>query len=453
MDYLSKRKGYKRMLLEKLPFFLLTVLFVYIGVIGQSEGGALNSNDEIPFIKRPFIACYGLVMYSVKTLIPSNLSAFYPYPSIVHLPWYIYASSIPVIGSVIYILKQWKRKPVLVFGSFFFMISIFPVSQIIPFGTAIIADRYTYLPYLGIFFLFAFYFEKLIEKQPFNPLLKKGLLFLFGGYIIVLGGATLNRSKVWKNDDTLWTDVLKEYPNNYFALGNLGDYWFNEGNDFKALDYYNRTIELEGRYFMAYNNRGVIYQGRGDSARAIVDFNKAIELKKYPKAYINKGVLLFQQGNNLRAIEAFKKGLELDEKYALAWFNLGNVYYKIGELDLALESFNEAEGLGYQHIYLYLLRADIYNSKEMEDLVFLELQKGLEIYPNNEDGLIELSKFYLRARKMEEALLQINKTIEIYSKGKKGEAYYLRSIIYNEIKELELSKADLLRAKELGYSI
>jgi len=453
MDYLSKRKDYKKMFLEKVPFFLLTILFVYVGVTGQSEGGALNSNAEIPFIIRPFIACYGLVMYCVKALVPSNLSAFYPYPSISDLPWYIYASSIPVVGMIVYIVKQWRRKRVLVFGSVFFMVSIFPVIQIIPFGHAIMADRYTYIPYLGLFFLIAYYFEKLINKVSINPNFRRGLLLASGAYVVLLGLISHNRSKVWENDDTLWTDVIEHYPNSYFALGNLGNYWFNQGDNNKALGYYNSTIEIEERYFMAYNNRGLIYQAKGDTARAILDYNKAIQLKRYPKAYINKGVILFQQGNNFRAIEAFKQGIELDESYALAWFNLGSVYYRIGKLDLALESFNHAERLEYKHIYLFLLRADLYNSKGMEKEALQELEKCLEIYPNNEDGLIELGKLYIRTGKMKEAFLQINKTIDLYPEGKHGEAYYLRSVIYKELKEFDMSEVDLIRAKELGYSV
>ena len=453
MDYLSDRKDYKKMFLEKIPFFLLTILFVCLGIAGQNDGGALNSNDEIPFIIRPFIACYGLIMYCVKALVPSSLSAFYPYPSISYLPWYIYASSIPVIGVIFYCIKQWKRKRVLVFGSVFFMASIFPVSQIIPFGTAIMADRYTYMPFLGLFFLIAYYFEKLTNKLSLKPNLRRGLLILFGGYVVLLGMTSLKRSKVWENDDTLWTDVIKHYPNNYFALGNLGDYWFYQGDNTKALAYYNKTIELEERYFMAYNNRGLIYQTIGDTAQAILDFNKAIQLKKYPKAYINKGVLLFQQGNNRGAIQAFKKGIELDGNYALAWFNLGSAYHRIGKLNLAIESLDNAERLGYEHVYLYLFRANLYSSKGMEETAFKELEKCLKIYPNNEDGLIELSKLYIKTEKINEAFLQINKVIDLYPRGKDGEAYFLRSIIYRDMQEIEKSEIDLIRAKELGYNV
>jgi tetratricopeptide (TPR) repeat protein len=451
MDYLSKRKDFKKMLLEKLPFLLFAFLFVYIGIIGQSDGGALNSNDEIPFIKRPFIACYGLLMYCFKAVVPYNLSAFYPYPSVSELPWYIYASVIPVITSIIYILKQWRKKPELVFGGFFFLTSIFPVIQIIPFGLAIMADRYTYIPYLGLFFIVAFYFEKLYANKGKNINYKTGLLSILVGYTLMLGTISFNRSKVWKNDDTLWSNVIKQYPNNYFALANLGNYWFQRGDNIKAFAYYNKTIAIEERYFMAFNNRGLIHQTNGDIDKAIADFNKTIQLKDYPKAYIIRGVLFFQQGENAQAKQDFKEGIALDDTYALAWFNLGSVYYRTGQVDSALVSFDKAEELGYNHLYLYLLRADLYNSKDLTQNAFQELEKSLAIYPNNKNGLIELSKQYLKSGKMNEALLYINKTIELYPDGKFGEAHYIRSIVYKEMDSLKLSKIDLVKAKDLGY--
>lgn len=453
MDYLAIRTDYKRMFLEKIPFFLLAFLFIYLGINGQNEGGALNSNAEIPFVKRPFIACYGLVMYCMKAFVPINQSGFYPYPSISGLPWYIYGSSVPVIGTIVYVLRQWKEKRVLVFGSFLFMISIFPVSQIIPFGHSIMADRYTYLPYLGLFFIIGFYFEKLIKEKEEFLIYRRSLFFILGAYILLLGGLSLNRSKVWKNDNTLWTDVSENYPNSYFAFGNLGDYWFNKGNNDKALAFYNKTIELEDRYFMAYNNRGLIYQKRGELDKALLDFDKAIQLKKYPKSFLNKGVLLFQEGSYIKAIKVFKKAVELDKGYALAWFNLGNSYYKIGELKLALNSFTHAEESGYMHPYLYLLFADIYSSQEMNSKALVKLEKCLQLYPNNRDGLIELGKFYVKSGEMKKAIPYLNKTINFYPDGKGGEAFYIRSIIYKELGELKLSTSDSIKARKIGFGI
>ena len=180
----SKENSFnKTVLIEKIPFFLLAILFGIIALNAQQDTGAIGMTITKQFssFDRLFIATYGFCTYLWKLIVPLNLTALYVYPAKVEgmLPMIFYLSAIPVLAFFGYLTFRFKQHRLLVFGFGFFLATILMVLQLIPVGRAILAERYSYLPYIGLFFLLGHGFIRLLEKRPQLKTIATGILAIW----------------------------------------------------------------------------------------------------------------------------------------------------------------------------------------------------------------------------------------------------------------------------------
>ncbi len=440
IDYYHHQKDWKKLVLEKIPFIITALFFAYIGYLGQGEGQALNDLEEVSFIKRIFVASYGVVFYIIKLFIPEGLSAFHPYPA-GDLPWYFYVSIVPVLLLIYGIFKGIRKNRTMSFGVLFFLISIAPVIQLVPFGLAVVAERYTYLPYVGLIFVLAFWWEKLLKQTQRKPIIYVTSCL----YVIGLGTISFQQSHIWKNDKTLWTQVIEEYPDHYFAYANVADYCLEYGNNDCALEHYNKTIERENRYYLAYNNRGLIHQSNGNLDLALSDFEKAIELGNYTKAYINAGVIYYNNNQDSLALLAFNEAIKHDSTYALAWFNLGNIHFRSGQYEKALQDFNKAESMGYQHYNFLIIRSKAHLQLGNVEDAFNDLQNQTVKYPKP-NSYIEFGWFYHQRKEYQNAIQQYNFAL---LEGPNRNAFVNRGLAYYLINDYSSALNDYNAALEM----
>jgi tetratricopeptide (TPR) repeat protein len=272
---------------------------------------------------------------------------------------------------------------VLTFGSIFFLLNIVTVIGIIPLaGNAIAADRYTYIPSIGIFFIVAAGFYYLYKKKNMHAGFKKYFLLLI--MITVLGTfsiLTWQRCKVWKDDMTLWQDALSKYPSSVAYNGRGLAFYEIKQYDTAVSDFI-QALRLDPDFATAYYNRGNAYDARKDYGKAIADYSKAIgykpnEYKKaihdftqavridstYTKAYNNRGMMYGRLGENDQAISDFTRAVYLDPNYAKAYYNRAITYFVTGEYFKALEDVTRSKELGYNvnPDFIKRLRYLIYN--------------------------------------------------------------------------------------------
>ena len=157
IDFLIKRREWSKQLLEKVPFIALSLIFAIVAVLAQQAGQAMEKFHAINYSQSVFVGFYGIILYSIKALVPFQLSAFHPYSAFPGetLPWYFYGAILPVLLLLYLCVRFGKQRPMVVFGIAFFLITIAPVLQFLPIGEAIIAERFTYLAYIGLFFSLA----------------------------------------------------------------------------------------------------------------------------------------------------------------------------------------------------------------------------------------------------------------------------------------------------------
>ncbi len=215
IDYISNKKFDIKMLLAKVPFFVIAALFAFIALFTQKVSLPSLEYSSLSMLQRICVPFYGLVFYVFKTIIPVNLCSYYPFPAASDsaMSFKLFASPFLVIGAfaAVYYFRAYSKR--LVFGSLFFLITILPVLQIVPIGGAIVAERYTYVPMIGIYFIFATFLTFLVEKKFIkNKIVKTGLIVGLGISLLTFACISRDRCGIWKDGFSLWNDVIAKYP-------------------------------------------------------------------------------------------------------------------------------------------------------------------------------------------------------------------------------------------------
>ncbi|MDP1623762.1 MAG: glycosyltransferase family 39 protein [Bacteroidales bacterium] len=335
-DYLLSRKFEWKNLLEKIPFLVLSLIFGITAVFAQKANGFLNPLD-IPVYQSLFYAPYGVCIYLFKFVLPVYQTAVYIYPTTLagEVPFYIYFSPIILIFVAIAIWKTWKNTRYITFGLLFFLTTILPVLQFLPVGPAVVSERYTYIPYLGLAAIVAILFWEKIPAMEvrWRNIFKAGASLL----ILILIILTWNRNLVWRDSVTLWTDVMEKNPRCISAYINRA-FIFNEQKQYdEALQDCTDGLKIDSTNFTLYKNRGIAYGIIGKHGLALSDYSSAIKYNPNDyDSYLYRGILLTDKfAKHDSAISDFKKYLSHSPDNLNATFNLIVANYNKGSFDSA----------------------------------------------------------------------------------------------------------------------
>jgi len=304
---------------EKLPLLALSVVIVIITFYNPNES---FPHKIIPLDIRLANAPVAFVTYVVKTFWPHDMAIFYPFPSQIPV-WQIIGSVLLIIIMTAAVLAIVKRLPHLFVGWFWFIITIAPVIGILQIGDFAMADRYHYLPSIGIAMMLAWGIPHFIKREVLRKyiLLPVALVFLAS-----LAFLACQQCAYWRNNIELWNHAIQVTEDNYMAHNNLASALLEKGETEKAMHHY----------------------------------HEAIAINHYPAAYYNIGVIYYRMGQHQQSIEYFKKAIREKADYAAAYFNLGIVYQTLGLPQQALEQYNEATRLLPAHANAYNNKAFIF---------------------------------------------------------------------------------------------
>ncbi|MEA3446777.1 MAG: tetratricopeptide repeat protein [Bacteroidota bacterium] len=418
IDFLFRRKILSvKVILEKLPFLALAIVFGILALNAQQEGEAVAqiTHEHVSFIERLMFASYGYVVYHIKLLLPLNLSAIYPYPPKTNesFPIIFYLSIIPalaILSSIFFLLKKTR---ILAFALLFFLVNIVLVLQIIPVGSAIIADRYVYISSIGFFILIAVLFGKILEKgkNKFNM-----IFTLAGVYLLILTVMTFNRSQVWENSMTLWNDVIDKHKNVQVAWNNRGNLYYKSGNLKLAMNDYSQAIKIQSSHPEAYMNRGTVKHDLKDFRGALADYNKSLEIDpNYASAYYGRGGTYLSLSRFKDAVRDYDMAIELNPNYAKAYSNRANVKMNQKRLPEAIEDYNKA-------IALNPTFADAYSNRGIAHVVSGNFEAAIKDY-----------------------------SMAIKLNPSDGLTLYLRGMAYISTRNSQLACSDFMKSAKLGF--
>ena len=295
-----------RLVWEKAPFILLTIASSILTFWAQDKVNAITSIERLHFPERFSNAIVSCVAYLGKTFWPVNLAVFYPYDFFLPL-WKILISGLILILITVVVLYYIKKLPFLFTGWFWYLGTLIPVIGLVQVGTQAMADRYTYLPSIGIAIILTWGILSLIKSMH------KKILFPVGIAILaILAVLTWKQCGYWKNSMKLFNNAVLVTKDNYLAHNNRGMVYAELGQYQLAINDYNETIRLKPDDNHAYINRGNAYNYLGQHQRAIEDYNQAIRIRPdNGSPYSNRGVAYFMQGNREFGCRDAQKACEL----------------------------------------------------------------------------------------------------------------------------------------------
>ncbi len=340
IDWYRGRKLTAGVIGEKLPFFLLSILFGILAIMSQKAGGALNDVTlEYGLLNRILIFTGGLAFYFEKLIVPYPLSAIHYFPNSNEdiLPWLFYAS-VPILVFVFWLINRkspWQKEAR--FGGLFFLISISVMLQLLTVGAAYASERYTYVSYFGLFYIIAQVFSMVQGRS------RTVFIWVGGIFVVVFYVLTNNRISAWENTETIFSDIVAKNPgnnHNYLVYTHWGDYYVYNGRNSEAMEQYDKSLDINPYYAKTFIRRG---EAQKQPVYAILDYNEAIKLNPGSAiAYNNRGWAYFQIGDKVLAESSLDSAINLDSNMATAYNNRGWVRWQGGDTAGALDDFSSS---------------------------------------------------------------------------------------------------------------
>ncbi|HET9745503.1 MAG TPA: tetratricopeptide repeat protein [Chitinophagaceae bacterium] len=385
LDYWKERPLKWKLVTEKIPFFLLSVVFGIITVKVQSAD-AIAGFDIWPLWTRFFFACYTIMIYAIRFIFPYPLSAFHPYPPLDSLGLSVYLSPLFMIA-LLALLWLKRRDRLFVFSILFFVVNLLLVIQLVSIGLTIVSERYTYIPYIGLAFLAAMLLNRYLISSKAK--LIRATPFVIG---LIFGVITFQRTKVWKDGDTLWADVIKHYPDAATPRSNHANYLKAMAGKPENLARQNELLQL-----------------------ALSESDAAIKLKP---------------------------------THAKAYENRQNIYLLLKKDSLALADADMLLRLEPQNSHAYYTKGVVYMRSNRPDSALANFDKSLAINPNADNVLNNRgSLLFNRFQRYNEAIADFTKAIAI---NPQGEYFYHRSLCYYKLGDVAKARADALFAEQKG---
>ena len=394
LDALWIRKDeIKDSVIRLMPFALLSAVFMFVAIWAQGTVGAIRETTDFTWLDKVVFPFYGIWFYLQKMVFPSQLSAIYPYPfrieGILPAIYYMAVIWVAIIAVTLWYFKKYKH---LLFAGIGYLICIAPVLQMLPVGNALTADRYFYVASIPLFVGLALWLNQIYKSSPSSAALPKivGVLLVILPLLYVHAGK--ERTKVWKDTITLFSDVVEKYPQAAIAHYNMGivlnerqeyerainsfrqavqarpdyaDAWTNLGVALQyrlqyreALDALHQALQYEPDHFEAHNNTGVAFERLGRSDSALIHYRRCLQLDPN-RAEIQNNVGYALENLNVldSALYYYNRALEINPAYTTSMVNKGNTLLKLGySQDEANIWFGKAADLGHEGAIAYLGR-------------------------------------------------------------------------------------------------
>ena len=421
-----------KLILEKIPFLILAITLGILTIISEKyTDNQLNKNiiTDFSIFNRFFIITHSVAYYIVRLILPFNLSGLHPPPEITNgfLSFNYYLSSlfIILIFCSLFLIKRFRKE--IIFGLLFFFITISFALIAGTFRYYPMAERYTYIPYIGFIFIIGAIFTSKIKFSGIN--ISNTILIII---ILIFSVISFQRTKVWANSINLFTDVIDKYPKAELAYGYRGSAREDLNDLPGAIRDYDEAIELNQKNEMSFNHRGNAKFKMGDLQGAIDDYNKSIAINPgYAEIFYNRGLINTRFNKYKEALEDLNNSIRLNPDFSSAWFIRAFAREKLKDYKGAYDDYEEtlrlspANHLAYYKKGLLNLRTNNYLKAEKD------FDEVIKLKPDFADSYYSRGLAKKLQNKFSEAIEDINKAIEIDPNNKN----YLnsRSEIYKNL--------------------
>jgi protein O-mannosyl-transferase len=395
-------------------------VFGILAIVAQRAEGSIPDVARFSLHERALVAMHSLLSYVIRGVAPFHLSAFHPYP-VEHggaLPFEYYLAPVAVLllAAAVAWSARWGRT--VAFGMLFFVINLVLVLQLIPVGSAALAERYTYVPYAGLGLAIGGATLGLVRGAAAAGMARTVVRGLCGAFLLVLVLAARERSEVWRDSVRLWTNVIERYP----------------------------TLPT------AYTHRAWALQGQGDPDGAMKDLDRALALEpENEEALSTRGTIHLMRGDYPRARVDLDEALRLRPRSSAAWNNRGLVRLNQGDAEGAIEDFTRAIELGPRSTEGYLNRAVALGGEGRYRDAAADIDRAIEILPGNARAHLLRGVTRLALGDAAGAIADHDEALRV--DPSMGEAYLARAQAYETLGRREEALRDAERARASGHSV
>ena len=389
----GEKASVRYLVLEKISFFFIILIFCVVTFITQQKGGAVKTLEEFPINLRIANVLVSYIAYIGKMIWPNNLAAIYPHPESLPL-WQAAGSGLLLLFISILAVKILRNYPYFLVGWLWYIGTLVPVIGLVVIGPHGMADRYTYVPLVGLFIIVAWGIPDLVARWRYRK-----YFFIISSCLIlfILSMLTFIQISYWKNSFSLFNRALEVTDNNHRAYCGMGIELVNQGKLADAIAHYKESIRIKPDYALTHNNLGVAYKKIGETKTAIYHINEALKIQPdYPKAHNNLGLIMMEQGNLAKAIWHFQKSIEIEALNPKAHCYLAAVLMEQGNISEAVSHLHKALNIkpDYADAHLNLAKAFIKQNKSA--LAISHLEKALGDRPDDMEILYTLGVTLVR---------------------------------------------------------
>ncbi|MBM4104027.1 MAG: tetratricopeptide repeat protein [Planctomycetes bacterium] len=336
----DRRALWYRIGIEKIPFFALAALSSGITFIVQRAGGAMIDVTVLPLQDRVANIFLSYSRYMGKLFWPQNLAVFYPFDAYRFSFLQIALCAILLLSISVFVIRFGRTQRYLPVGWLWFVITLIPVIGLVQVGSQAFADRYTYIPYIGLFVMIAWGLPELCSKWP----QRNAALGVTAAFVLTaLGLAAYRQAGYWNNSIALFSHATEVTQNNYRIFNHLGVAYGNLNRWPEAREAFQQSIRIKPDFAEAYSNLGNAYSYLDRNQEAIEACKQAIQLKPdFAEAPNNLGNAYLNLGRYPEAIEAYRQAIRLKPDCADTHYNLGIVYGCLGLWPEAIEAYGQA---------------------------------------------------------------------------------------------------------------
>jgi tetratricopeptide (TPR) repeat protein len=443
-----------RLIGEKIPLFVLTAVLCVVTYIVPKSRGVAVSMEFVSLNSRIENALVSYVSYIWKMLNPSRLAVLYPHPGDSLPVWKTIVCLLTLVVVSAGIVYLGRRRRYLAVGWLWYLGTLLPVIGLVQAGAQAMADRYTYLPSIGILIMIAWGVSDLVAKWRYRRI---GLGVTAGIVLTTLAICTRVQLRHWRNNLALFGHALKVTENNYVMHSNYGGALFEEGRFDEALAHFNEALRINPQYSDARRNVGIVllrqgkideaiaafaevlsYRGewpithnylglaqaqKGEFELAVQNYNAALQFKPdYVEALKNLGIALKEQGKTNEAINKWRAGLEIEADNPDIHYNMGTVMAEQSRYEQAIHHFNITLAARPDGAEAHLNIGAVYYLQGKLDLAVQHCAEAIRLRPDYHDAHHNIAMAMTKQGKLDEAIKHFNKALE--AKPTRPEVHY-----------------------------
>jgi tetratricopeptide (TPR) repeat protein len=403
-------QSFVRLSIEKLPFFLLSGVFGVLALGAQTDRMFEFSSEELPFKLRLANAVISCFRYLRKFFWPNDLIPCYLHPG-AWPGWQVAGAVLILIALLALGLLNLRRRPYLIVGMLWFLVALLPVLGLTQTSLISMADRYTYLPLIGLFLIVAWGGSELMERWHCSRTVSAMAVVVL---LAVAATGTWFQTRYWKTSETLWKHTIDVAKDNLLAHYSLGVALASHGKSEEAILHYNEALRIYPNYAKAHNNLAILLTNLGRLAEARDHLLLVIRLDpKFWQAYNNVASVFKQEGRFDEAIAYCQRSLEIMPKQAGGHYNLGLVYYAQGKTDQAIDEYKKARDFDPAHVETRVNLGILLNQRGDKSGALNEFREAVRLNPNHAEARNNLGSLLLLQGLTDEAIVHLREAVKL----------------------------------------